>query len=294
MSVRRRVLWVYRAAAVATLLAVAMGSVVCATDSGFECGTWPGCTDQALLPQGPVSTLLSRNPWIEMVHRTSAILAGPLAVTAGILGARARDAHPWARWLPWVTVLGAVIAGIVGRAIVLGLDLPVWAGAVDLGSALAALAAIWVATLALQPDPSGGGPRAAGRLAWTAVALVAAMHLVSLYAAGPGSYTRCLSWPVWAGVAADGSTGPGLHRLRLLLAAAGGAASIAAAILSRRAAPRTSAAVLTLLGAVVLLGLALGVTGADLGVPMSLASVALWWVLVLLAARSGRRGRLGR
>ena len=41
---------VFRLAALFTLLAVAMGSVVCATESGFECGNWPGCTDSALLP----------------------------------------------------------------------------------------------------------------------------------------------------------------------------------------------------------------------------------------------------
>ena len=43
---------------------------------------WPGCSASALLPSGPVTSFFYQNPWIEMTHRTSAILAGPAALAA--------------------------------------------------------------------------------------------------------------------------------------------------------------------------------------------------------------------
>src|SRR5674536_158559 len=75
----------------------------------------------------------------------------------------------------------------------------------DLGSALAAMAAMVVATVALERTPTRLSPSWAGILAWISVTLMVAMHLVSLFAAGKGSYTRCLSWPVWELLAADRS-----------------------------------------------------------------------------------------
>ena len=69
---------VFRLASLLTLLAVMMGSVVCATESGFECGNWPGCSGDALLPSDNVLDTLratyTRNkmetdtlPWDEAI-----------------------------------------------------------------------------------------------------------------------------------------------------------------------------------------------------------------------------------
>jgi len=280
---------VFRAASLFTLLAVVLGSVVCATESGFECGNWPGCTDNALLPSGGVNEWLYRNPWIEMVHRTSAILAGPFALASGVLALRLKAVHPLVKVLPWVTVLGAIVAGYVGRGIVLGVAFPAWVGAADLGSALVAMAAMLTATVALERTPASWFASTPGMLAWGASATLLVMHLASLYAAGAGSYTRCMSWPVWELLTADTTGSLTLQYLRMVLAVLAGGLIVAALVVARREhlLPHESVAVGVLLGLVVATGLVIRVTGTDaLGVPYSVVTVGLLFALVLFGARA--------
>ncbi len=280
---------IFQLATVLTFLAVALGSVVCATESGFECGNWPGCTASALLPSGPVTSFFYKNPWIEMTHRTSAILAGPAALAAAILALRLKGAHPLVKVLPWVTVAGALVAGYFGRLTVLALPVPAWGGALDLGSALAAMAAMVVATVALERMPTHLSASRTAGLAWVSVALMVAMHLVSLFAAGAGSYTRCLSWPVWELLAADRTaSGPAqVIRIGLAIVAAGTVVATLWYAKSQAAlrAPAVWAGVLLVV--VILFGLVIRVTHSDqLGIPFSVATVALVWTQVLLATRA--------
>jgi cytochrome c oxidase assembly protein subunit 15 len=279
----------FQLATLLTFLAVALGSIVCATESGFECNNWPGCTASALLPSGPVTSFFYQNPWIEMTHRTSAILAGPAALAAAVLTLRLKGATPLVKVLPWVTVAGALVAGYFGRLTVLSLPIPAWGGALDLGSALAAMAAMVVATVALERTPTRLSPSRAGSLAWISVGLMVAMHLVSLFAAGSGSYTRCLSWPVWELLAADrsASTSAQVIRIGLAILAAGG---VFGTIMYARNQPTLrgpAVATGVLLVTVLLFGLVIRMTHSDqLGVPFSVATVALVWTQVLLAARA--------
>jgi cytochrome c oxidase assembly protein subunit 15 len=285
-TVTRRI---FQLATLLTFLAVALGSIVCATESGFECGNWPGCTASALLPSGPVTSFFYKNPWIEMTHRTSAILVGPAALAAAVLALRLKGAHPLVKVLPWVTVAGALVAGYFGRLTVLGLPIPAWGGALDLGSALAAMAAMVVATVALERTPTRLSPSRTGGLAWISVTLMVAMHLVSLFAAGVGSYTRCLSWPVWELLAADRSASGSAQVIRIGLAIVAACAVLATIWYARNQAALRGPAVGTgvLLAVVVLFGLVIRVTHSDqLGVPFSVATVALVWTEVLLAARA--------
>ena len=68
-------LTVFRLAALFTVLAVAMGAVVCATGSGASCPTWPGCRPDNITPQWELS------PVIEFTHRvTSGIDVALVAV----------------------------------------------------------------------------------------------------------------------------------------------------------------------------------------------------------------------
>ena len=278
---------VFDLAALLTLLAVALGSVVCATESGFECGNWPGCTASALLPSGPVTSFFYKNPWIEMTHRTSAILAGPLALVAGVLALRLRHVHPLVKVLPWVTVAGAFVAGYFGRLTVLGQPVPAWGGAFDLGSALTAMAAMVVATVALGRTSMRWTASRGSVLGWAGLALMVAMHLVSLFAAGKGSYTRCLSWPVWELVAADRAAGTAVQVVRVVLAVLALAAVAATVAVTWRQEPRWAATVAVLLGLVLLFGLAISLTHSDqLGVPFSLATVGLVWTQTQVAART--------
>jgi cytochrome c oxidase assembly protein subunit 15 len=116
-----------------------------------------------------------------------------------------------------------------------------------------------------------------------------AMHLVSLFAAGKGSYTRCLSWPVWELLAADRSASGSAQVIRIGLAIVATCTVFATIWYARNQATLRGPAVGTgvLLVIVVLFGLVIRVTHSDqLGVPFSVATVALVWTQVLLAARA--------
>ena len=279
----------FRITSLLTLVAVIMGSVVCATESGFECGNWPGCTDSALLPSGGVVEYLFRNPWIEMIHRTSAILAGPGALLSAVLAWRLKGVHPLVKILPWVTVAGAIVAGYVGRGIVLGVQYPAWVSGADLGSALVAMGAMVVATVALERTPAQWFASRTGTWAWAAVGTLFVMHIASLYAAGAGSYTRCMSWPVWELLTADRTGNFALQVARMVLAVAAVGLIILATRSAREDASlrRPAVAVNVLLAVVLLTGVTIRLTGSDdLGVPYSVATVGLLWALVLLASRA--------
>lgn len=274
----------FRTASVLAFVAVVMGSVVCATDSGFECGNWPGCTDRTLLPgAGDVTALFYKNPWIEMVHRTSAILAGPAALACAIVALHLRGVHPLVKVLPWVSVAGALVAGVVGRGIVLGAVYPTWVGAADLFSALACLGGLIVATVALERGSLRFAPTRAGRYAWVSVAALVGAHLVALWAAGAGSYTRCMSWPVWTLVPGDDAT---LTLVRSVLYVLAITAIGAAARSSWHRSPRLAAALVGLTIGLIVLGLIIGYGHVRiLGFAYSTLTVTLLALLVLVAAR---------
>ena len=288
MTVPRWVTLLFRAAGLFTLFAVIGGSLVAATESGFECGNWPGCDVDAILPGGVVNEILYRNPWIEMTHRASAILSGPLALIAGIVALRMRNIHPLAKVLPWVTVVGAFIAGFVGRGIVLGEVYPTWVGALDLGAALVALVAMTTAAILVERTPAQWFSSRAGLFAWGAVGTLLVMHLTSLWAAGPGSYTRVVSWPVWNIVHADahGSFAAQIARFPMLVLA------VVLIVLAVREARALGVVVegyaaLAFAAACLLFGAIIGFTGTDaLGVPLAMCAVGAFFTMTLIAARS--------
>lgn len=203
---------VFRLAAAFTFLAVVMGSVVCATESGAACPTWPGCYPGQLGPKADI------NPIIEFAHRFSVIFAGPLLVAAGVMGRRVVGASRLVRVLPWVGVAGALAAGAFGRIVVL-YGLPAYLGVLDLGCALTAMVAMGTAALALERPGRRWRLGLTAKLAGAATLTIGAMHLLGILTAGTGSYTRCMSWPAWQLVAADNGTG--LQVTRLVLAVVG-------------------------------------------------------------------------
>lgn len=291
MPAPRYAVVLFRTAAFFALLAVIGGALVCATDSGFECGNWPGCTDRTLLPHDPVTELLYRNPWIEMAHRSSAVLAGPLALACAVVGLVRKDLHPLARVLPWVAVAGAGVAGFVGRGIVLGAVYPTWVGAADLLSALACMSSLIVAAVAVERTPAAWRPNRLAFDVWTAVAILAVSHACALWTAVTGSYTRCMGWPVWNMVEGDD---PVLTVVRMALTIValyfiGRAVTALRALPSERALGTTIAA---LAGVLLVLGVVIGWAHvASLGFLYSSLTAIMFAALVLAASRASLRVR---
>lgn len=197
----RSTVTVFRLAALFTFLAVVMGSVVCATESGAACPTWPGCYP------GQVTPGLEVNPLIEFTHRVVAVLAGPLVLAAAVLSSLLSRRHGvtdrGVRVLPWLALVGAIAAGVFGRLVVLT-GIPVWVGVVDLGCALGAMIAMTVATVRLERPPRQSDRSGTTRAAFAALAVIVPMHLLGIVVAGAGSYTRCMGWPAWQIGDADG------------------------------------------------------------------------------------------
>lgn len=194
------------AAAIVTFGAVALGSVVCATDSSAACPNWPGCYRGQVTPEAEL------NPVLEFVHRVVAVSTGPLLLAAAVVGLRSRDLL--VRVLPWIALAGAMVAGVLGmltvkRGISTGL------AAFDLTSSLVAMLAITLAAVCVLRAPRQWRRNGWSAITWSAVALWVATHVTSIFVAGPGSLTRCVSWPVWELIEIDGDAGPQWVRLGL-------------------------------------------------------------------------------
>lgn len=281
---------VLRLAALCTFLAVAMGAVVCATKSGAACPTWPGCRPDQITPQWELS------PVIEFTHRVVAIAAGPLVLAAAVMSTRLPGLDRWVRILPWVALAGALASGAFGRLVVLS-SLPTWLGAVDLFCALAAMTALGVAAVMAGTTAVGstsrtaaqGRPPQASRLAAASAAVLIVMHVTGIFAAGTGSYTRCMGWPLWRLI--DNDLHPWLQGLRLGLAGLGAGLVVTTAVVairSERLRP-WGITLATLFAAEMVLGLMIRTRGIADGVAAaySVLAVALLWWLGLLAAVAG-------
>jgi cytochrome c oxidase assembly protein subunit 15 len=277
---------VFRLAALFTFLAVAMGAVVCATGSGASCPTWPGCRPDQITPQWQL------NPMIEFVHRVVAISAGPLVLAAAVVSRRLGGPNRWVRILPLVALAGALAAGAFGRLVVLS-GLPTWLGAVDLFSALTAMTVMGVAAVMVGVPASDFRLRLAQwhpgqvrSLSAMSVVVVVAMHVTGIFVAAPGSYTRCMGWPIWQLI--DTDLHPWLQVVRLGLAGLGAALVISTVVVAVRQERlrRWGIALATLFGAEMLLGLVIHAGGISAGVAAaySVLAVALLSCLGLLTA----------
>jgi len=281
------VLTVFRLAALFVFLAVAMGSVVCATGSGASCPTWPGCRPEQITPQWQLS------PIIEFVHRVVAMSAGPLVLAAAVMSRRLTGTNRWVRILPWVALVGALASGAFGRLVVLS-SLPTWLGGVDLFCALTAMTAMGVAAVVLGAPTSDLTSRSASRwrplqvrsLAAMSVIVLIVMHETGIFAAAPLSYTRCMGWPIWQLI--DTDLHPLLQGLRLGLAGLGAVLVITTAVMAARTERlrKWGIAIGTLFAAEMVLGLVIRAGGINAGVASaySVLAVALLSCLGLLMA----------
>lgn len=273
----------YWLAAWFTFGAVVLGSAVCATESGLACPTWPGCFPDRATPDG-------LNSAIEFTHRVVAFGSLVFLALAAWRGRRLPDRR--LRWFPVIALVAAIASGVFGMVIVL-FSLPMLLGLIDVTAALVALCLIsWAAVRLPDPRPATG----LARWAWGTMAVVIAMHLLGIAVAGPGSFVRCLGWPVWRIVDSDQYLG--LQWVRLGVGVVAAILLIVVLIRAwRRPGLRPLAATLALLW---LAELVMGqvivgqFTGEQerhiaLAAVYSMLAGGIVWVLALLASRAADR-----
>jgi heme a synthase len=276
-----------------TLLLIAMGGAVRATDSGLACPDWPACYGQWIPPA-------DLHMWLEHSHRLWAGVIG-LAVLwlTGWTLLRHRDRR--ALWgLSLAALVLVVIQAGLGAAVVL---LQLRAGLVTshLGMSLVVVGCLIVLAVVAGREPSPVPDPVQARLGrWAAVVagLVFLQALLGGQATGRGAAYVFNAVPIW--LAGDGWTGHVREWLHVTHRAGGylvAAAVVAFAVVARRARAATPAApawtrTLPLAAvALVLLQVGLGLTNVltRASVPSAIGHLAvaswLWAVLVLAASR---------
>ncbi|MDO5498651.1 MAG: COX15/CtaA family protein [Propionibacteriaceae bacterium] len=253
---------VYQLAAGFLFITIALGSMVCATDSSSACHAWPVCYADQVGPDRTEGWL--NNPAIEFIHRLISFLALVFTAYAGWLGRRASDVR--LRVFPWIALALAVGSAIFGMMIIL-FSLPLGLALIDVGGAIVAMTLMTIAAATLAQRGTNGGSAPVRRLGVAAFVTVLTMHLLGLIVAGKtslgtGSFTRCLSWPLWKVLEIDRLEG--LQVTRMVLAGIA-IILIAAAVVKALAVPRLRAAAITL--AVVLI--------AELGLGLLILSQGL-------------------
>ncbi len=211
----KRQLRVARWAAALIFVTVLLGAMVCATDSSSSCPAWPACYPDKVAPGLRVGWL--ENPVIEFVHRAISFAALVLLGWSGVLGRRHPD--PRIRVLPWAALACAVGSAVFGMMIIL-FTLPLVLGLLDLAFAIVALLLSVITAAALRPRPTMPGAGRIRALAGSGFGVLLVLHLMGSVIAGvtddgTGSFTRCLSWPLWALVEVDGAAAPQAARMAL-------------------------------------------------------------------------------
>lgn len=279
---------------------VLLGSMVCSTDSSSSCPAWPACYPDQVAPNLQVGWL--ENPAIEFIHRFIAFAGLVLLAVTGWFGRRHTD--PRVRVLPWIALACAIGSAVFGMMIIL-FTLPLVLGLLDLGLALVAMLLSTVTYLAIRPGRSLPLASPIRRLAGCCFGLLVAMHLLGSAIAGTteggtGSFTRCLSWPLWTITEIDGA--PALQLLRVVMAVIAAVMILTIAELARRVgAPGLALSLAAFLVLELLLGIVIlagGVTAgqtngiqATVAVVYSAVAVAIMWSVAFAYARAGRRPR---
>jgi len=283
------------AAAAMTTLLIALGGIVCATESSTGCPDWPGCYGRIVPP-------LQVNALIEYIHRLVAGLTTPLILaSAWISWRRARTI----RWLirPLLIAIPFVLAVIVFGAFAVLTGLPTLVAALDLSSALITLAlVVTAAAVAFTRHANPSLPDrfstngSLTRLSLATLGATFVLYVSGILVAGKGSLTRCVGWPFWRLIPDDAPGWPQMARLGL---AAVVALLIAALVVRAWQDQRVSAAqrrAATVAGLAFLLEMIVGVIMSSSGSTLLLlityvaAGTLLFAALVVLVGLTGLAG----
>jgi heme a synthase len=204
---------VVAAAAVTTLL-IALGGIVCATQSGAGCPDWPGC-------YGRITPPPQVNAVIEYTHRFVAALTTPLILAAAWVSWRRTRRI---RWLvrPLLVAIPFLLAVIVFGAFAVLTGLPRLIAALDLSSALITAALVLTAAVVAftrHADPAlpdrFSAKSGLARLSLVTLGATFVLYVSGILVAGAGSLTRCVGWPFWRLIPDDVAGGPQVARLAL-------------------------------------------------------------------------------
>ena len=160
-----------------SLLLVAVGGAVRATDSGLACPTWPGC-----FSAGDFIPPANLNVWLEHSHRLIAgVVAVLIAIQASWALARFRD-RPGILWPTLVAAVAVLVQAALGALVVLNL-LRAELVTAHLGMAMLVVACLLVIAVNATPAESGDQAPADGRFARAAL-LVSGLTLVQILVGG--------------------------------------------------------------------------------------------------------------
>lgn len=284
-------------AAAFTYCTIALGSMVCATDSSSACPAWPVCYAGQVGPN--LQTSLGENPIIEFVHRVIAFFTLCLIAATAVKFRKHGDAR--LRVLPWIALAGAIGSAVFGMMIIL-FHLPLLLGVLDLFGALLALTMITIAAEAASGRGGPAGNRGVRTTAWASLGSLVVMHLAGLVVAGKTqtgdfmSYTRCLGWPMWQVLEVDRYSGLQLGRIVLAVVAAVLLIVTVARGLRDPRMRRPSLVLAALLAVELLVGLVIRGQGIDvtqtngvnqgLAVLYSVTAASMLWALGYMIGRS--------
>jgi heme A synthase len=293
MQISRRYRDLLVATSVLTCLLVALGGIVCITNSSRGCPDWPWCHGR-LVPPLRVDSML------EYTHRVVAALTTVLIVASAFVGWRSYRTIRWVSRPPLMAIAFLLVVTVLGAMVVLT-GLPPGLAALDLGSALAVLALMLVAAVvasSLHQDPSGPNRLSFrdsyARLSLAALAAVFVLFVSGVLVASDGSPVRCLSWPLYGGGMDPGARG--WWQLARRVVGAGTAIMILALVVEAWRRPRrkgTVRHVASALGLLLLVEFAVGALvvlyGAAPLLQVAYVTIAalLWAALVVLVALAG-------
>jgi len=177
---------------IATLILIAIGSVVRTTGSGLGCPDWPLCHGQWHPP-------LEKTAIIEYTHRTAAAIVGVLVVATAIVTLRTRWGDAASRWLAIASLPLLGFQAWLGKETV-ERELPPEVVTFHLATAMVLLAILTVIAgfAYLGPDRTRIVSAAHARTFRVALAGAAVMFLVLLsgaYVVGGNATSACTSWP---------------------------------------------------------------------------------------------------
>ncbi len=282
-------------AAAFSILLIAMGGILCVTQSIRSCPDWPGCFGKFYPP-------LETSPILEYAHRFLALVSGLLILAAAITGLIRNRHQGWLVFPPLAaTVLLLEVSYFGARVVLYGLA-PGWA-AVDVGSALLVVA-LMIVSAGMAHVSGSQPPRPASLTFQTPFARLVLVMAVVVYVvlvsgvlvSGKNSVTGCLGWPLYSLRQFQFDAHGAASALRLIVSLAGIGLLLAVFWQAwRRRSKQPAVFCISLwLGIVFLLEILLQVVMLSIGslpvlllVPYTVLAAVFWGLLVLLTFVAG-------